>query len=147
MAIKDISLISNHEIPEKGEKASIAWTSSNQGLDVGKDKLHALKDSIDNVNGLINERESLSKELDDEAESIKMGITNFFAETPTGEQEVREKIALKQKQVEISELQLRERVSCWQDVAKLKQELREKEQELSEKQGRFDMLNEILEDE
>ncbi len=137
----------NIDISPNG-KPEIPWnTSGEDSFDkVGKEKLKALKDSIDEIEDLVDEREELSKELDDEAENIKIGISNFFAENPTGEQEVREKIALKQKQVEISELQLKEKVSCWQDVARLKQELREKQKELAEKQGRLDMLGKILGD-
>ena len=60
--------------------------------------------------------------------------------------DVREKIALRQKRVELSEVQLNEKVSSWKDVALLKKELREKQRELNEKQGRLDMFGKILEE-
>jgi len=130
MELKDISL----------EKP---WNTSD--IDLGN-KLDSLKQAINEIKELIENREKLSKKMIEEAEGVKIDITNFFVENPTGEQEVREKIALKQKQVDISELQLNEKVKCWQDVAKLKQELREREKELGEKQERLNMLNTILEE-
>ena len=36
-------------------------------------------------------------------------------------------------------------MSCWQDVAQLKRELREREKELTDKESRLKMLDEILE--
>jgi hypothetical protein len=144
MAFKDISLGGNST--EKVENDEKVWNTQNSFESVGKEKLDSLKKSIVEIKELILEREGLSNELFDEGEQIKADITNFFVENPAGEQEVREKIALKQKQVEISELQLKEKVSCWQDVSVLKKELREKEKELAEKQGRMDMLGKILEE-
>ena len=118
MEFKDISL---GEKPMEGLKEhEKPWNTSDSLESVGKEKIEALKKSIDEIKELV--------------------------ENPTGEQEVREKIALKQKQVEICELQLKEKVSCWQDVATLKRELREKEKEFAEKQGRMDMLGKILEE-
>jgi hypothetical protein len=133
MEMKDISL---NEKP---------WNTSNiEGI--GKDKLDSLKQAVNEIQELIVNREKLSKKMISEAEGIKMEISNFFVENPTGETEVREKIALKQKQVDISELQLNEKIKCWQDIAMLKRELREREKELGEKKERINMLNTILEE-
>tara|TARA_Y100000034_G_C6905601_1_gene420072 strand:+ start:582 stop:1007 length:426 start_codon:yes stop_codon:yes gene_type:complete len=141
MEIKDISLDGKPwNTSGKGE------IFSDNSIPVGKEKVEALKQAINEINELIDNREKLSKKMISEAEQIKIDISNFFVENPTGEQEVREKIALKQKQVDISELQLNEKIKSWQDIARLKQELREKEQELSEKQERLDMLKGILEE-
>lgn len=141
MEFKDISF--DEKPMEKDEKT---WNTSDSLDSIGKEKLEALKKSIDEIKYLVKSRQELSNELFDEAEEIKTDISNFFVENPTGEQEVREKIALKQKQVEISEMQLKEKVSCWQDIAQLKSELREKEKELAEKEGRINMLGKILEE-
>jgi len=141
MEFKDISL--SEKSKEEGGKT---WNTSGSLDSVGSEKLSALKDSIEEINNLIKSRQKLSNEIFDEGEQIKTDITNFFVENPTGEQEVREKIALKQKQVGISELQLNEKVNCWKDISDLKKELREKEKELSEKAGRINMLGKILEE-
>ena len=142
MEIKDISL--DEKALEKLRKPEKPWNTSIEK--VGKEKMDSLKKTINEIENLIKERENLSKALINEAESIKIDISNFFVQNPTGEQEIREKIALKQKQVDISELQLNEKISCWQDVAKLKQELRDKQKELTDKESRFDMLDKILEE-
>ena len=143
MEIKDISL--DEKTLEKLRKPEKPWNTSSIEK-VGKEKVDSLKKIINEIENLIKERENLSKALINEAESIKIDISNFFVQNPTGEQEIREKIALKQKQVDISELQLNEKISCWQDVAKLKQELRDKQKELTDKESRFDMLDKILEE-
>mgnify|MGYP001300023386 FL=1 len=142
MEIKDISF--DEKILEKLRKPEKPWNTSVEK--VGKEKVDSLKKTIAEIEFLIKERESLSRNLINEAESIKIDISNFFVQNPTGVQEIREKIALKQKQVDISELQLNEKISCWQDVAKLKQELRDKQKELTDKESRFDMLDKILEE-
>lgn len=145
MEIKDISL-DGKPWNTLGKRENPTDNSDFDGVSVGKEKIESLKQSIVEIKQLIEEREKLSKKMVNEAEGIKIDITNFFVENPAGEQEVREKIALKQKQVDISELQLKEKVSSWQDVARLKQELREKEQELAEKESRLNMLDKILEE-
>ena len=129
------------------ENGETSWNTSGEESfqKVGREKVDSLRKSIEEIEELIGNREKLSKEIFNEAEKVKVEISNFFVQNPTGEQEVREKIALKHKQVEISELQLKEKVNCWQDVAQLKKELREREKELSEKQGRIEMLDKILE--
>ncbi len=143
--LEDIS--QNGKPSYKLEDEETSWNTSGEESfqKVGREKVDSLRTSIKELEELIKNREKLSKEIFNEAEKVKVEISNFFVQNPTGEQEVREKIALKQKQVEISELQLKEKVNCWQDVAQLKKELREREKELSEKQGRINMLDKILE--
>ena len=114
---------------------------------VGKGNTDSMKEAVRELNQLIKERESLSNDFSLDAEKIKSEISNFIAEIKTSNPEViKEKVTLKQKQIEISELQLKEKVNCWQDIAKLKQELRERELGLNEKQGRMDVLDRILEE-
>ena len=66
---------------------------------------------------------------------------------PAGEDDsefARERSELRKKKIEISELQLNEKVNCWRDIALLKKEMRESERELNEKKSRSDMLGKIL---
>ena len=51
---------------------------------------------------------------------------------------------LRKKKVEISEMQINEKVSAWKDIALLRKELREKQRELDEREGRMKMLDKIL---
>ena len=81
---------------------------------------------------------------------MKANIHNFLLENaPKGEDDsefTRERAELRKKQIEISELQLNEKINCWRDVALLKKELRENTKELSEKESRAEMIGKILEE-
>jgi len=135
---------SNKFIAEEHEKP---WNTSTEEIkELGKEKIESLKEEIEEIENLISERQSLSKSIFLEAEKVKMEINNFLAETHVAVDGNRDKVALKQKQVEISELQLNEKINCWQDIAKLKQELRECKKELAGRQGRMEMLGKILEE-
>jgi len=138
MEFKDISL-------EKPRNTSDSLEN------IGKEKLDSLKEAIEEIGELILSRKKLSKRIFEEAEKEKRDIDNFLLEVDAKNsvsevEDVREKIALRQKRVELSELQLNEKVSSWKDIALLKKELREKQRELNEKQGRLDMFGKILEE-
>jgi len=138
MEFKDISL-------EKPRNTSDSLEN------IGKEKLDSLKEAIEEIEELIVSRKKLSKRIFEEAEKEKRAIDNFILEVEAKNSvsevdDVREKISLRQKRVELSELQLNEKVSSWKDIALLKKELREKQRELSEKQGRLDIFGKILEE-
>ena len=136
MEFKDISL-------EKPRNTSDSLEN------IGKEKLDSLKESIEEIEELILSRKKLSKRIFEEVEKEKRALDNFILEVDAKNSvsevdDVREKISLRQKRVELSELQLNEKVSSWKDIALLKKELREKQRELNEKQGRLDMFGKIL---
>ena len=138
MEFKDISL-------EKPRNTSDSLEN------IVKEKLDSLKETIEEVEELIISRKKLNKRIFEEAEKEKRDLDNFILEVDAKNSvaeidDVREKISLRQKRVELSELQLNEKVSSWKDVALLKKELREKQRELNEKQGRLDMFGKILEE-
>ena len=138
MEFKDISL-------EKPRNTSDSLEN------IGKEKLDSLKEAIEEIGELILSRKKLSKRIFEEAEKEKRALDNFILEVDAKNSvsevdDVREKISLRQKRVELSELQLNEKVSSWKDIALLKKELREKQRELNEKQGRLDMFGKILEE-
>ncbi len=138
MEFKDISL-------EKPRNTSDSLDN------IGKEKLDSLKEAIEEIGELIISRKKLSKKIFEEAEKEKRDIDNFLLEVDAKNSvaevdDVREKISLRQKRVELSELQLNEKVSSWKDVALLRKELREKQRELNEKQGRLEMFGKILEE-
>ncbi|MBI2047470.1 hypothetical protein HYT26_04905 [Candidatus Pacearchaeota archaeon] len=118
--------------------------------DIGKDKIEPLKEAIRELESLIESRTKLSKQVLTEAEAIKMDINNFISNTSSGRRIedpafLRDQLALKQKQVDVSELQLKEKIDCWKDVTNLKKELRERKKELKERESRIEMLNRIME--
>ena len=110
--------------------------------DLSDDSLRKLVVEIEH---LIQERETLSKEIFSEGEKIKKEINSFISDIPldltTSGEAAKVKGELSQKKVEISEMQLNERVSCWKDVAVLKKELRDNQRELEEKESRIKMLD------
>jgi len=144
-----------YEIPEKPEISGIAEIPRNimgEPLfdDIGKERIESLKTSILELNKLIVERERLSKEIVKECEVLKTEINNFLLENENIELEdhdaMLERNNLRAKKMAIAELQLRERIDSWKDIATLKRERREYEQELSEKESRVKVLNKILEE-
>jgi cell division protein YceG involved in septum cleavage len=119
-------------------------------LKFGKEKIEAIKESITEIESLIDGRETLSKEIFTEGEKLKTEINNYLMEKKVHEDpndmiDPKEKVELRKKKIEISELQLNEKVSCWKDVALLKKELRERQRELNDKLGRIEALDKILE--
>jgi len=140
MEVRDITYLKNLEIPEKPQNKLNLES-------FGKEKIDSLKKTINEINKLINDREKLSADIFKEAESIKREITNFILEVKENADPdtKREITALKQKQVELSELQLNEKISCWEAAALLKKELREMQRELEEKEERLNFLGKILE--
>jgi len=115
---------------------------------IGKAKLDSLKEQVSEIENMIKERNTLSKNFIKEGEGMKTNIKNFLMENaPSGEDDsefARERSELRKKQIEISELQLNEKVNCWRDIALLKKEMRESNKELNEKESRAKMLGEIL---
>ena len=130
------------------ENPETSWNTSS-GIDsVGKAKLDSLENNIKELESMIKERNTLSQNFIKEGEGMKSNIKTFLIENaPEGEGDsefARERSELRKKQIDISELQLNEKVNCWRDIALLKKEFRENIKELNEKKSRADMLGKIL---
>ena len=143
-----------YEIPEKPKISEISEMSGNTFgdpllEDLGKERIEALKKSIAEIHLLIKERQKLSKDIISEGEKLKTEINNFLLENEnielTEHDALLEKNNLRAKKIAVAELQLKEKIDAWKDIAILKRELREYEQELSEKENRVNTLNKILE--
>ena len=126
---------------------------NNAFQNMGKGRIDSLKEAISEIEFLIDERESLSNVICREIDKMKNEIENFLLSTNsidlsnmTKDDLFRERSGLRQKQVEVSEFQMNERINCWRDVAQLKKELREMQKELNEKAERANVLGKILED-
>jgi len=134
-------------IPQKYPSEN-TWNTSGEISSVGKAKVDSLKDLVTEINEMIKQREVLSKRFIKEGEGMKANIHNFLLENaPKGEDDsefTRERAELRKKQMDISELQLNEKIGCWRDIALLKKELRENTKELSEKESRAEMITKIL---
>jgi hypothetical protein len=136
------------------EKPGITGFSDGSMLEsVGQERIDSLKKAIQEIKHLVDERKKLSLEFIKEGEDLKSEISNLIIENEStlralGQSEaLTEKNSLRNKKVEISELQLNEKINCWKDIALLKKELRIYEKELSEKESRINELNSILNEE
>ena len=144
MDIKDISFKGN-TLKGLGEQGN-SWNTSQDFQEIGKEKIDSLKQLIKELEGLIVEREKMSKEILKEGDSMKADINKFITENKVvSPEDARDRNGLRQKQIEISELQLNERVTSWKDVALLKKELRDRQKELTDKEDRINMFDKILE--
>lgn len=121
---------------------------------IGKEKISSIRRTISEINSLIEEREQLSQLFYGECEKIKSEINNFlienssikFGDNSTDAREFfRERNDLRYKKIELAELQLNEKVSCWKDIALLKKELRILERELNEREERAKVFQNFLE--
>lgn len=133
------------------KKPDISGFSNENSIEtLGKEKIQSLRNSIGEIQKLIEEREELSQNFLDEGDEIKLEISNFLLENEKFSKNVNEKDflteknSLRNKKIEISEFQLKEKIDCWKDIALLKKELRTNERELTEKESRLNELNEIL---
>jgi len=105
-------------------------------------KLDSLNDIISEINELISEREGLSTEMEKKANDVKTKINNFILEAR--DVKLSEKIPLKQKEVELEEFKIKEKIDAWKDIARLKEELRGFVKEAKERQTRAEILDEFL---
>ncbi len=130
------------------ENDTNTWNTSKDIDSVGKSKTDSLEINIKELESMIKERNTLSQNFIKEGENMKSNIKAFLIENaPEGEGDsefARERSELRKKQIDISELQLNEKVNCWRDIALLKREFRENVKELNEKKSRSDMLGRIL---
>lgn len=145
------SLVRGFSELEMGKNLEIPSKSEGSFGEIGKSKIDALKNSIEEIHEMIRGREKLSRKIHEEGEAIKSEIKGYLSENEkmqiSSTDPVREKNDLRHKKIEISELQMNEKIGCWKDIALLKKELREYERELTEKEDRVKMFNKILTEE
>lgn len=123
--------------------------SSQEGDDMIKsmqdNQLKSLKNAIEDLKILVNERERLNGSIFEDIERLKIEINNFILEAGS-EVETKDKLELRKKIIEIEEIKLQEKLNSWRDIALLKKELRERMQDHEDKSTRLKALNEILEE-
>ncbi|MEM4245481.1 MAG: hypothetical protein QXR60_04740 [Candidatus Nanoarchaeia archaeon] len=107
------------------------------------EKIESIKDLIADIQALIVQREALHKEILRDVDQVKMDINNFITALADSTN-TREQLMMRQKQVEIDEVKIQEKVNKWRDIADLKRELRERIRELREKDARASMFDDIL---
>ncbi len=151
METKDISHM-NLDFSKMKNPEIAGSTFGNSIPEMGNEKLASLKQAVAEIHESIQEREDLSKKNFQEGEKIKTEINNFLIENETlgvgdidPRELLKEKNELRKKKMDISEMQLNEKVGCWRDIAQLKKEMREYERELNDKQERATFLNSLME--
>lgn len=107
--------------------------------------VQALKESIEDIENMIKNREQLHQDIVQDIEKTEMEISNFLNKIPLQDEHSRDNLFLfKSKAIEISQAKRQERLNCWLDIAKLKEELRRHKQEFTEKEKRQEMLDSII---
>jgi len=155
MELRDITSESALTFNGKDLEKPMHNTLGGEFSEIGKVKVDSLKETILDIKKLIVGRRNLSQDIFNSAEKLKTEINNFLIENSSlksddpmeGRDVSKQKSDLRYKKIEVAELQMNEKVSCWKDVALLKRELREYQGQLLEKENRMEMLKGILEDE
>ena len=105
--------------------------------------LVSIKEAIQDINNLIASRQELHKKMMQDMEQVEVDINNFMV-SQQSEMPREELILFKEKSIELSEAKRQEMLNCWRDVSKLKEELRELNREINDKQNRISVLDSIL---
>jgi hypothetical protein len=107
-------------------------------------KTSSLKEAIDDLNAMIQEREELSHDMFNDLEKMKTDMANLIFQL-NPETEKLEILNLKRRMFDFDELKVQEKLNNFRDIALLKRELREREKEYHERENRADVLDELLE--
>jgi len=105
------------------------------------EKIVSLKELMQDIQTLIDERKKLQDELIAEMTKMQMSISNLLNQADISADE---KVKLKTKQIELDEKKIQEKLNAWKDIAALKQELRDHAREFKEKESRMEMLDELM---
>jgi hypothetical protein len=109
------------------------------------EKVDSIKDIIEDIQALMVQREALHKEILRDVDQVKMDINNFVTSLADSTN-TKEQLMMRQKQVEIDEVKIQEKVNKWRDIADLKKELRERIREFKEKEAKASMFDGLLRD-
>ncbi|MCX6711929.1 MAG: hypothetical protein NT139_02745 [Candidatus Woesearchaeota archaeon] len=109
------------------------------------EKIDSIKDTLKEIELLIQQREQLTLDLFKDIDKVKTSIDNIVLQLGN-QTNLKEQMMLKQKQIEIEEFRLQEKVNAWRDIALLKKELRDRVKEVKDRESRVDILDKILEE-
>lgn len=142
------------DITEQMKELEISWNKPEKQSDIFQDmqntKILSLREIIDEINELIEKRRKLSLEVFKDADAVKMDIKNFMSEIGSlmspNNPNIPALLELKKKQAELEEIKMQEKINCWKDIARLKEELRTYIKEAKDKERRLDALNQMMEE-
>jgi RNA processing factor Prp31 len=144
--MEDIIARANN-LPDYVGREQASFEASRQDIfrDLQGDKMGSLKEIIDDILELISLREQLNKDIFEEIDKIRILINNFISELSDPNNRA-EQLRMRQKQIDIEELRVQEKLNCWRDIAELKRELRERIKEFKERETRASALDRIFEE-
>ena len=109
------------------------------------DRVGLLKESIQDINSMMTDRETLHKELLQKLDKIEMFISDTMPKTNSQSNEALGLYKeLLKKKVEVGELKVAEKLNFWRDQALLKKELREHMKEFRDMQSKTNMMDNLL---
>lgn len=111
-------------------------------------KVDSIKGVIEDIEDLIKKRNELTSQIAKKVEKMLNTFNNLelqLSATSNDDASLKHDLLnLKTKQIELERFMIEEEVENWKDIAKLKNELRERVKEFKEKESRLDMLDKIL---
>ena len=108
------------------------------------DKIENIRQVIQEISELIQERRQLSNNLIMSCESMLSRINGITTRIP--QENIREEIQLQEKAIGVEEVKLNEQLNCWRDIALLKKELREVLREFREQESIQNTYSDLLKD-
>jgi len=112
--------------------------------DLQKNKVSLTKESVSDIQEQILLREQLHLQILEEMDKIKLQLSNILLSN--SEIEEQEKARIRQKQVDLEQFKIREKIDKWKDIAILKKELRDRLKEFKETESKTQLMSELLED-
>ncbi|MBW3004845.1 hypothetical protein KY310_03355 [Candidatus Woesearchaeota archaeon] len=112
--------------------------------DLQQNKVSLTKESVSDIQEQIILREQLHLQILDEMDKIKLQLSNMLLSSSDIEEQ--EKARIRQKQVDIEQFKIKEKIDKWKDIAILKKELRDRLKEFKETESKTLLMSELLEE-
>jgi len=113
------------------------------------DKIGLIKESIEEIQSMIKNREGLHKEMLGNLDKISLFIdnsmpkpTNITQDNMAAHHELIKELL--KKKIEVEELRIEEKLNVWRDCALLKKELREHMKEFRDIESKTNMLDNLI---
>ncbi len=128
------------KIPALGKKRDVSQLLN----DLQQNKVNLTKESVSDIQEQILLREELHGQILQEMDNIKLQLSNILLSSTDIEEQ--EKARIRQKQIDLEQFKVREKLDKWKDIAILKKELRDRLKEFKEIESKTELLSELLEE-
>lgn len=108
-----------------------------------QNKVNLTKEAVSDIHEQILLREQIHLQALDEMDKIKLQLSNMLLGSDIDEQE---KSRIRQKQVDLEQFKVQEKIDKWKDIAILKKELRDRLKEFKETESKTQLMADLLED-